>query len=211
MTLEIKLPEVPDKTTYTIDGDTITFVRIDHDSDAENPCTAADGVGMIYSASRRHINYKSFDELRDMLGADEDAIALSYYEHGLCKWMVRGGAASRTPGVEFQWDGVEFAGLWVPDDSVRESYTGQDGLSRHDWMVKQAESACELYTQWANGECYHYTVRAYKLRRVQDGSFAGTVYDRMSDYRLDTPLSEDSCAGFYGWDSVIEAVKESLS
>jgi hypothetical protein len=175
-----------------------------HDADLGNPTTEMDGMGSMYSLSRKHTNFKPMDELLEILRADADAIRLSYYEHGNCLWKAQEAAAPMIP--EFDWDGVRFAGVWVPDDCVRESYTGQDGLSRHAWMVKQAASCCETYTFWANGECYGYSIKAYKLRRDDDGE----AYDRLSDYRRAATVFEDSCWGYYGWEDTEEAIKEAL-
>ncbi len=203
----ITVPDRPDKTAVTIVGDKIVFVTIQHDQDCENPCTSSDGVGFIYSASRRDHNYKSFEELQDIANTDADAVKLSYFEHGLCLWMVMGGEKSRTPGVEFQWDGVRFAGVWVPDDAVRDSYIGQDGLTRRQWMAQQAESACDQYTKWANGECYGYDIQAYKLRTHEP---SGKHYKVKSDYRFEPCLAEDYCSGHIGWEWAVQATQEAI-
>jgi len=131
-------------------------VRIEYDPDCENPCTEQDGLGFIHSFSHRHVNHIDIGKARIMMESDPDIVPLAYYEHGNCIWMVSEGP--HPAGVEFQWDGTRFAGIWVPDDCVRESYQGQDGLSRHDWMVRQAEACCEIYTQWCNGEIYYYII-----------------------------------------------------
>lgn len=200
---EVKIPDWTGKETTILDNH-IIFVEIETDLDPENPCENWDGFGMIRSLSNRHINSIDYDEAKQILEDDPDAVALSYFEHGLSSWMVAGLPAPA--GVEFQWDGVRFAGIWIPDDCVRESYQGQDGLSRRDWMVKQAESACETYTQWCNGDVYGYNVEAYELRKDDDGE----PYDVDSDCRRETPVFEDSCWGFYGIDSVKEEVAEAV-
>lgn len=195
----INLPDTGIKeTAYTIIGKHILFVTIEHDPYCENPCTSQDGFGTIRSLSTRHINNISIEEATELLNGDPDVIPLSYFEHGESLWMVKD---EPTPaGVEFRWDGRRFAGVWIPDACVRESYTGQDGLSRRDWMIQQAKSACEEYTDWANGRCYWYAVKLYELR-TEDGE----PYTDVSDYRLVTPLDEDSCGGFIG-DYVKEAM-----
>jgi hypothetical protein len=204
---ELNIPDYTG-TASTIIGKHILFVTIQHDQDCSNPIED-DGFGEIRSLSRRHINNIDYDEALELLKTDEDVIPLSYFEHGNSLWMVQNSSAPA--GVEFQWDGVRFAGVWIPDDCVRESYMGQDGLSRRDWMVKQAASACETYTQWANGDCYGYSIEAYKLRKED-----GDVYEELEDYRYDTAIYEDSCWGFIGSDymrkdEVIPSVRNALS
>lgn len=203
---EVKIPEYARCTPEaTIVGDHIVFVTIDYDISPENPCKAWDGFGEIRSLSNRHINRIDRDEAKELLESDEDVVALSYFEHGNSLWMVMN---SPTPaGVEFRWDGVRFAGVWIPDKCVRESYTGQDGLPRRDWMVEQAKSACETYTQWVNGEVYGYNVEIYKLRKDDDGE----PYDLESDYRRENTIFEDSCWGFYGWEHVEQEVKDVIA
>lgn len=186
------------------EGDVILFARIENDDSPPNPCEDWDGVGKIYSGNRRHMNYKSLEECAGILEEDQDAVALSYFEHGNCLWSVANGGPPRGTEGDFMWDGVHFAGIWIPDAEVRKSYTGQDGKSRREWMIEQAASACETYTQWCNGDVYFYNVRAYRVRL--DGQ--GVVYDALSDYRRDEPLAEDAVGGLFGWE---DAEREATS
>jgi hypothetical protein len=204
--IQVTQPNLPEYegTARTIIGNRILFVEAMHDPDCDNPCEDQDGVGHIRSLSNRHINRIGYDEAKALLESDADVVALSYYEHGNCVWMVAGSAKENTPGVEFQWDGTRFAGVWIPDDSVRESYTGQDGLSRRDWMVKQAECACETYTAWSNGDCWGYSVQVFKVRKDGDGE----VFDSLEDYRRDAAEHEDSCFGFIGHDYFKDEMKD---
>jgi len=111
----IRLPDTMDHPVLTIVGDKAVVIELRHDGDMPNPCEDCDGVGMIHSLSRRHINSIDIDEARSLL-RNADNVALSYYEHGLSLWYV----ASRYTGIipDRQWDNVDFAGVWVPDDSV---------------------------------------------------------------------------------------------
>jgi len=188
-------------------GDYILFIRTDYTVGESNPCEDMDGIGTIRSLSTRHVNNIAPDEMNEILDKDADAVILSYFEHGQSLWFVKDSPAPA--GVEFQWDGVRVAGIWIPDDCVRESYTGQDGLSRRDWMVKQAAAACETYTQWSNGEVYGYDVELY-CKRVEDDY----LYDELTDYRFANPVYADSCGGFYGWDyfeqEVLNSAKDAI-
>lgn len=205
----INIPDEIGKAEYTIIGKHILFVSIEHDQDAANPCEDMDGFGDIRSLSNRHINQIDYEEAKELLETDVDVIPLSYYEHGNSIWMVQ--ELPKPCGVEFQWDGVRFAGIWIPDKYVRESYTGQDGLLRRDWMVKQAACACETYTQWCNGDVYGYNVEAFELRHDEE---TGEEYTDWDDYRFKGAISEDSCWGFFGWDyvqgEVMDVIKGTL-
>jgi hypothetical protein len=196
----IELPEIG-QTTYQLIGKHILFINIEHDQDAFNPCKDQDGLGFVRSFSTRHIDHIDPDEAREMMEADSDIIPLSYFEHGNSLWMVCG---EERPGVEFQWDGVRFAGIWIPDASVRESYTAQDGLSRKEWMRKQAAACCETYTDWCNGNVYGYTVQLHKARYTEDGQ----LFDDWNDYRFKKAIEDDSCWGFYGWEYFTGEVKD---
>jgi hypothetical protein len=203
----IQFPDNVGETSHTIIGKYILFIDVKYDDSSENPCKDWDGVGSIRSLSRRHIDSIDYAEAKELLETDKDVVALSYYEHGNSLWMV---AALPAPaGVEFQWDGVRFAGVWIPDKSVRESYIKQDGLTRRDWMVKQADAACKTYTDFCNGYVYGYNVQLHKLRKEN-----GNEYTGFSDYRFSEALFDDSCWGFYGWDyfksQVLEAVSSAL-
>ena len=147
-------------------------VCIETDSDANNPCEEQDGLGFIHSFSTRHGNYLDPDKAFEMKEADPDVVPLSYFEHGQCMWMIADGP---TPaGVEFQFDGRRYAGIWVPDDCIRESYRGQDGKSRAEWMRDQADRCCEIYTAWCNGDIYQYTIEDEDGDVVE--SLCGTYY-----------------------------------
>lgn len=203
---EIKLPDTPGKTAHTIIGKHILFVEVAQDDRPENPCTSSfDGVGSIRSLSRRHINNIGTEEAVELL-KDADVVPLSYFEHGQSLWMVQ--ELPVPAGVEFQWDGVRFAGIWIPDDSLREC-VGPKYLNlapgspeRRAHMVEYAKQACTTYTQWVNGEVYGYVVEVYALRTE-----GGDPYTAKDDYRKLTPVYEDSCWGHFGWDyAVSEAV-----
>lgn len=141
-------------------------------------------MGKIYSFSRRHVNSIGIDEADDLMAENPNHVKLSYFEHGSCHWMVMG---ESSPGMEFRWDGVRFAGLWIPDDDCmktinartlkamkkRPDTTFQD--NRREALLDYARNVCKTYTQWCNGEVYWYTIEL-------DGD------------------DIDSCSDFYGSD-----------
>lgn len=200
--LESMLPDInhPWNTKATVidQGHKIVFVTIGHDEDCGDP-TDDDGMGKLHSFGRHHVNRMDYGEGMELLKTNPDAVALSYFEHGNCIWGVMG-ELEKIPGVEMQWDGVKLAGVWVPDKYTTEAYDPKTHGDRREWFVKQAESTCEVYTEWANGNCYYYSIEVYKVRR----SDSGEVYDELSDYRYDESLLDDSCSGFIGDESVKE-------
>jgi hypothetical protein len=212
--IKIDLPEYIGTEHTIVDGH-IIFVSIEHDSDSPNPCEDMDGFGMIRSFSNRHHNNINPNEALEMMKADPDIVGLSYFEHGNSMWFVKG---EQPAGVEFQWDGTRFAGIWIPDKCVKDSYTTVEGKTRAQYMEEQASSACTTYTQWCNGEIYYYNVEAFKLRTSEDGD----MYDEKDDYRYEKALFDDSCCGMYGIDyvkgeaegaaqSAVEKIHERLS
>lgn len=239
----------------TLQTDTrIAFIKIDTDDAPMNPLKDMDGYGSIHSFSHRHVNYMDPDEARDILKTNKFAVPLSYYEHGNSLWMV---AEGPTPaGVEFQWDGARFAGIWEPtkDDieNIKASlyhsqikiiqYARWQGQPEHKdacpWILevagekfstwkkaraharklatikhgknarkvalreathRYATQACEIYTSWCNGDVYGFTIEIYDIIKDKDGE----PCDEIRVYQeLASPITEDSCWGFYGSDEI---------
>ena len=211
---EIVFPENIGETEATVIGDLIVFVTIDHDEYSEDP-TTWDATGKMYSFSRRHGNFlKGFDfpptskECREKIIKEygHDVVFLGYYEHGQCSWFVEGYGA---PGTECRWDGVQFAGFWLPDKELLKQAQYHDKLkkgteARYDKMVEWAKQACALYTSWCNGEVYCYSIKAYKVRREGE-----ETYKQLDDYRYADELAEESCCGYYG-DDITTGVEEGV-
>lgn len=213
--VHINLPDHADETASTIIGDRILFVSIHHDQDASNPLDD-DGLGHIFSFNRRHRNCAVSSQHVDDLMADKDHVKLAYYEHGRCQWMVADESKAKFGG-DWQWDGVDYAGIWVPDDSTRESYPDKGaslqakarlvldvltkGQERHEWMKKQAAAACQVYTDYCNGDVYGYQIAVYELKR--DGR---EPLEDKDDYEGEEAIEDDSCYGFIGWDHLKQEV-----
>jgi hypothetical protein len=198
----------PEKTaTWHPTEDTIAFLETHYSGDiVSNPLEEWDAMGTIYSFSRRHHNFLDL-ELAS-LGPEaldehfEDGwVPLGYFEHGLCDWHITGEIPPGTAG-DYRWDGVRFAGVWVPDEELMAYIDPLEGQERTDKMREHARQACIIYTQWCNGEVYGYAFEVHRYRHP---------YDRPSDYRFDEPLYEDSCYGFFGWDDFEEAVQEAVA
>lgn len=203
--LKSMLPDFdyPSNTQTTLLGDKIIFVTIGHDEACEDP-TDCDGMGKMYSFSRRHGNHMDYEEGKALIESNPDAVALSYFEHGNCIWSVAGDRAPGTEG-DWKWDGVDLAGVWVPDkyvdyDAVLPEH--REGMTRRQWFVAQAASCAEVYTEWVNGNCYYFSVEVFAVRRTDDGE----VYDDLRDYRHDTNILDESCGGFIGDEYIKEEV-----
>jgi hypothetical protein len=163
-----------------------------HDQDVENPCTSCDGVGMVHSLSHKHINNISYEKAKELL-QDPMCVPLSYFEHGICLWDVQGGARWQSC-PDKQWDGVEFAGVWVPDKCCRDEilhryrkWKKEQGIRKTDLKTRQAKyheialvlakQCTEEYTSWANGECYGYSVEKFNA----EGNYVETL-DQVGGY-----------------------------
>lgn len=140
-------------TTVEQEGHTYR-IAIYHDADASDPLEDCDGMGRIMSLNRRHRHFDP-DGIEAAIENHPDAVPLSYFEHGLCRWSVAGElpAACQCP-----WDSVGFAGLWLPDAATLESARAYGGSTRRHFMRKRARQACDAYTLWCNGEVYGYEV-----------------------------------------------------
>lgn len=161
----------------TVVGLYVIDVDVQHDEGVPNPCEEFDGFGMIRSLSGKHVNSIDPEEARDLLEDDPDVVPLSYFEHGLSLWGVQG-TLGGTP--DFQWDGVSFAGIWIPDDTLREAADEVGDLpgspERKERMRRDAASACKTYTEWCNGSIYYYSVTARKAGKDVDTDSLGGLY-----------------------------------
>lgn len=224
----ITLPDYPeDSPVHFVIGSHILFVGVHRDDTPTNPLEDCDGIGSIDAIDcRRHSGIKTEIAL-DRLWHDADVIPLRFRDWGAeCAWSVSEYAddahtnitVARNTAILLNRDMDEVLdnfdpewinkidGIWTPDKYVRESYTGQDGLTRREWMKKQAEAACESYTDYCNGNVYGFDIRLYKVRKDSDG----VPFDDIDDYRRDKEVAEDSCWGFYGWDYFLDEVKDRI-
>lgn len=188
------------------DNRRIVFVTLAHDSDAQNPLEDSDGMGRIQSLGRRHGNRITAEEFATVMADDKDAVALSYFEHGNCQWFVRSEQNRHIP--DFQWDGVDVAGVWTPDAYLRDDEAkGLKGAERAAKMREWAVQACETYTSWCNGEVYGYIIEVYAVRLDDSGE---VCEDRDVYQALGEPLYEDACWGHVGSDWAREATRDAV-
>ncbi len=187
-------------------GHYIIFWIIEYDFDPPNPLEDWDAYGEIYSLSNRHTSYNrdAIEEImeRKQSGEEVDAVQLSYFEHGLCRWMVAGSPKGGMAG-DWRWDGTDFAGLWVPDDALIQEAEGLTGEARREKMIEWAGQACDAYTDWCNGSVYGYTIKAFEVK--YDGS------EEYQDYEHKHPIKDDSCWGFYGLEYIEQEVESMVN
>ena len=151
-------------------------VRIEHDPDCESPAEC-DHTWRPYSFSTRHVNYREptqfFDErrgpklwLRNKLRVGL-AFPLSYHEHGLGLWFIRG--TKWTPDA--LWDTVDLAGLLIWEDQPSD-IGGKTVAERQ----KDAAAFLEEYSDWCNGNCHGYAIEG------ADGNTVDSCCGFIGDY-----------------------------
>jgi len=146
-------------------------VTIGYDFDVERPDSTYDGWKPI-SFCRRHSNFEHPANYclnkRENMGLRRKlqvglAFQLSYYEHGLCTWSLRG------EGPQCRWDSVDIAGLLI--------WTGRPtdmGAKTYEDRRIDARNLLEEYTDWCNGNCYWFSVEGAELPLHSCGGFIGT-------------------------------------
>jgi hypothetical protein len=168
-------------------------VRIEHDSDVEVPDSGYDGWKLV-SFGRRHSNYEDPDKYIRRYNREEGIVVegigllrklnvglafwLSYYEHGLGCWSLKG------EGPQCQWDTAHLAGilLWT-------GKPGDIGAKTLEDRAKDARCFLESYNDWANGNCYWYSVEK------TDGTDVETVGGFIGDEAVNEALAEVLEAG----------------
>jgi hypothetical protein len=128
---------------------------IEHDPDCENPAEYEHNW-RVYSFNSRHTSYRDpnvfFDNgkpklwLRNKLRVGL-AHVLSYCEHGLCQWSIRG------TGPQCRWDSVRVAGL-----AIWEHKPNDIGAQTLEGRAKDCADFLKDYTDWLNGNCYYYRI-----------------------------------------------------
>ena len=183
------MPDFDERRFFRAQNGVSFSIEIIHDISPPNPMEDFDGNGKIHSFNRRHYNFldvtkhgcwtieEAIEQLEFMFGPrGTHWMPLSYYEHGNSSWFPAG---DQPIGVEFQWDGTRFAGVWEMDELVRENLGDPEADGFADSAYKYCKGVCDEYTNWCNGWVYGYSIEIIK----PDGA-----------------ESEDSCFGFFGWD-----------
>ena len=98
--------------------------------------------------------------------------------------LVGGRGIARSSPCPF--DSVPFAGIWLPDDATRALASNYHGRTRRRFLRQRACQACDVYTDWCNGDVY------------------GFAIDRLSTCACcgeERTEQVESCWGFYGLDA----------
>lgn len=150
----------------------VKILTIGHDPDVEWPESGYDGWKPV-SFNRRHSNFdhpwhydlsrREFIWLRRKIQVGL-AFWLSYYEHSLCRWSLRG------EGPRCRWDCVDVAGILI--------WTGKPsgiGAKTHEDRASDARRFLEAYTDWCNGSCYWFSLEDAQGEPLDScGGFIGT-------------------------------------
>ena len=85
-------------------------------------------------------------------------VVLDVYEHSGIMFSVA------NHGVQCPWDTAKGGAIWVPDDVAHDCImTDEDPRPKYELAKEYAESACEAYTAWCNGQTF--VVAAFALDR----------------------------------------------
>jgi hypothetical protein len=131
-------------------------LELSYDPDPQDPLEF--GYWKHISFSTRHNNYEDpYKHLREDVPEAKEiglrrkldvgtAFLLSYYEHGLCKWSLKG------EGPQCRFDTAQTAGLLM--------YLGnpKDMPKTYEARAKIARIVLEAYTNWCNGQVYGFTL-----------------------------------------------------
>lgn len=166
------------------------------DEDAESPLEWSDWATV---SCYRHRRYDLGNAVYDGQPPPKDAVAavpLYFFEHS--------GVAMSTKPFNDKWDSAFCGYAWVTRDKALEFFDvkpGADGKRRLPRNAKKRltaalEGLIEEYSKYLNGEVYGFTVKLSK------DVFGSTLE------RVDEEL--DSCGGYFGLESVEEAMRHAL-
>jgi hypothetical protein len=205
-------PEIQEKDGRLVVG------YLAQDTDCEDPLLSCDGMGHLYSAHKQapssshssmrkalglsrewqpdlehdgeEISEETWRELRKAgLVGDPYVVVLDCYQHGGTSWSVTG------QGSSCQWDNARGAGVWVPDDTLREMLDKLRESDGFDAAKEQAEvyakEALTVYNEWLAGNCYGAVICVY--------------VKEPTGYTL---ISHDTCWGLIGLASASAVTKE---
>jgi hypothetical protein len=179
--------------TETVEHDGQTYrIILYPDGDTPNPLEDWPEMGTILSLNRRHGNFDP-GGIEEAIEGNPDAVPLSYFEHGLCRWSVAGELPA---GCRCPFDSVPFAGLWLPDAATLASARNYGGRTRRHFLRKRARQACDAYTLWCNGDVYGYEIRRVTACPCCDEERSQTV---------------DSCWGFYGVEACLAEARAAIA
>jgi hypothetical protein len=142
-------------------GDNLVIGYLVHDPFFSTDEDLGDGMGNLYSFHRHQptdqrnkglaaLGRNGDGNLDEDLTPDPDAVMLDCYSHGGQVWSVSGN------GMQCQFDTARGAGVWVPDDCLRDQLDADEksGKDRREMAVKYCEQSLEQYNAIEAGEVY---------------------------------------------------------
>jgi len=194
-------PEPPDTHTW---GRVVSFntrhTNFEHpDTYLRRDCPTCDGSGIV-GGDGDNPNYSDdcptcygYGEVSTSLQDHPDVLAvLSYYEHGLCKWMV---GPSTVPDYG-SFDTANVAGVLVYNGDDEERPTWDDFTDER--RARIMDTIVQDYTEWCNGNVYAYQLEEYPKCPTchqdvtEDGEYV------------------EGCAGFIGRDALLEGIADTF-
>ena len=162
-------------------------LNIGIDYDPQDPTEFGEGWKVV-SFGNRHTNYEDPYNYTDDSGERwkiglrnkfkaGTAFVLSYFEHGLCRWMLAGSDRGLMAG-DWRWDGVDVAGLLIwegkPTD-LGKNYTERE---------ERARSFIDTYTDYCNGNVWCYAVEDEHGEHLDSccGYFGDDVKSGVTEY-----------------------------
>lgn len=139
----------------------------------------------IVSRIEEHMSWDWEEVLQLCHTADVDAVLLDRYEHGMCSYSVHSNGGC-------PWDTSRGEAVWVPDKYLRQELEQvADPDERRKQAVKYANQACDIYTDWANGNCYGWVVGVFDKvdgELVQEDSCWGYIGDEHAEEELESTM-----------------------
>lgn len=128
-------------------------------------------------------------EVECKLDEHPDVLAImSYYEHGLCRWMVGPSVVPDYGG--FDTTNVAGVMVWNGEDDERKWWNDRTDEERS----KALDAIADEYTSWVNGDCYYYSLTELD----ECPTCHATTDGRMID----------GCGGYIGSDYFVESLRE---
>ena len=139
----------------------------------------------IVSRIEEHMSWDWEEVLQLCHTADVDAVLLDRYEHGMCSYSVHSNGGC-------PWDTSRGEAVWVPDKYLRQELEQiPDPDERRKQAVKYANQACDIYTDWANGNSYGWVVGVFDKvdgGLVKEESCWGFIDDEYAEEELESTM-----------------------
>ena len=164
-----------------------------YDLYSENPFDNSEGNGIFYhwkemgkEELEKYCELLGYDiETREKIGKENpDAIKIDKYEHSGISYSVSG------EGMNCRWDTSSAWAVWYPDNVLLDELKGLKGIARRKKCIEYARQACELFNQWANGDCYCIVKETFDKNKEQ--------------------IEQDNVGGYFGYEEALKALKTDI-